>query len=452
MTSPGPPRTAPAAHERAAIVSVGDELTLGQTLNSNSRWLAARLTAAGVITSEHITVADDAAALAATLRRLSQSVQLIIITGGLGPTLDDLTRPALADATDDPLVEDPLALAQIEAWFAARSRPMPQLNRVQALRPSRALTLPNLHGTAPGIAATVGGADVFCLPGPPREMTPMFEAQVMPRLRPPPGRTLATRVLHTIGIGESDLAARLGPMMRREGDHGVLVGTTASGGIVSVRIRYEGPLPPIEADDRIEKAMREVRVHAGQYIFGAGDDTLPGVVLRLLRDRTERLGTVESCTGGALSGMLTDEAGSSAVFSGGLVTYSNALKQSLAGVDAAILSPDGPGAVSRECAIALATGGLEKLNVEHCLAITGIAGPGGAVPASANRPAKPVGTVFIARCSRLASKGKTTTDARQFLMAGDRASVRDWSAKMALAMLRLHLVNAEELRLLRQVD
>jgi nicotinamide-nucleotide amidase len=452
MTPAGPTPSSPAAHERAAIISVGDELTLGQTTNTNSRWLADRLTSAGIITIEHVTVPDDSAALTATIRRLANLAPLVIVTGGLGPTLDDLTRPALAAAMDDSLVEDPVALSHIEAWFTSRARPMPPMNRVQAQRPSRALTLTNLHGTAPGIASVVGGADVFCLPGPPREMTPMFEAQVMPRLRPPPGRTVATRVLHTVGIGESDLATKLGSMMQREGDDGVLVGTTASGGIVSVRIRYEGPLPPIEADDRIEKVMREVRVRAGQYIFGTGNETLAGAVIKLLRDRTERIGTVESCTGGGLGEMLTAEAGSSLVFSGGLITYSNTLKQSLAGVDAAVLGPDGPGAVSRECAVALATGGLEKLNVEHCLAVTGIAGPGGAVPAQGSRPAKPVGTVFIARCSRLAAKGKTTTDVRQFLMAGDRASVRDWSAKMALAMLRLHLVNAEELRLLRQLD
>jgi len=431
---------------------VGDELTLGQTLNTNSRWLADRLTSAGIITVEHLTVPDDQAALTGAIRRLAQTTPLVIVTGGLGPTLDDLTRPALAEAMGDVLVEDPLALAQVEAWFTARNRPMSPLNRVQAQRPSRAITLPNLHGTAPGLAGMVGEADVFCLPGPPREMIPMFESHVAPRLRPPPGRTVATRVLHTVGIGESDLAALLGPLMKRETESGVLVGTTASGGIVSVRLRYEGPLPPYEANDRIEHAMREVRVRAGQYVFGSGDDTLPGVVVKMLRDRGERLGTVESCTGGGLGEMITQVAGSSQVFMGGLVTYSNTLKQSLAGVDAAILGPDGPGAVSRECAVALAMGGLDRLNVEHCLAVTGIAGPGGAVPAQGGRPAKPVGTVFIARCSRLSAKGKTTTDVRQFLMTGDRDSVRDWSAKMALAMLRLHLINAEELKLLRQVD
>jgi nicotinamide-nucleotide amidase len=447
----------PATHARAAIVSVGDELTLGQTMNTNSRWLAQRLTDAGIITTLHMTVADDAPALAGAIARLSSVVDLVLITGGLGPTADDLTRAALAHAMNDQLVEDPLAMAQIESWFAAGNRAMPEINRVQAQRPGRAMTLPNLNGTAPGLYATVGGAEVFCLPGPPREMIPMFDAQVVPRLRPPKERTVRTRALHCIGIGESDLATRLGPLMARdnfEQEGGVLVGTTASGGIVSVRVRYEGPAPPIEADALIEKALREVRIRAGAYVFGGDADTLAGVILKQLQERGERLGVVESCTGGLLSSLITEVPGSSMTFMGGLVTYANTLKQSLAGVDGALLgaAPEAPGAVSAEVAVAMASGGLGRLQVDHCLAVTGIAGPGGSVPAIADRPAKPVGTVFIARCSRLFSQGKKSTDVRQFHMNGDRQSIRDWSAKMALAMLRLHLVGAEELKLLRQVD
>ncbi len=285
-------------------------------------------------------------------------------------------------------------------------------------------------------------------------MIPMFEAQVAPRLRPPKDRTVRTRVLHCIGIGESDLATRLGKLMdRAPQEFGVLVGTTASGGIVSVRVRYEGPLPPIEADVQVERILREVRTHAGSYIFGSENDTLAGAVLNLLRERGERLGVVESCTGGLLSSMITEIPGSSVSFVGGLVTYANSLKQSLAGVDAALLgpAPEAPGAVSREVAVAMATGGLGRLQVDHCLAITGIAGPGGAVPAQADRPAKPVGTVYIARCSRLFAQGKKSTDVRQFQMKGDRHSIQDWSAKMALAMLRLHLAGEEDQKLLRQV-
>jgi nicotinamide-nucleotide amidase len=452
MPSVSPSHTPPPVHATAAILSVGDELTLGQTTNTNSRWLAERLTSLGIITVEHVTVPDDEPALVAGLLRLASIAQLVIVTGGLGPTLDDLSRQALAQALGDSLIEDPLALEQVEAWFTSRGRAMPALNRVQALRPTRGISLQNLHGTAPGLYAVLGRADCFCLPGPPREMHPMFDAAVVPRLKPPPGRTVATRVLHTIGIGESDLATRLGPMMKREGGDGVLVGTTASGGVVSVRLRYEGPLAPYDADHLLEKQMREVRVRAGAYVFGTADDTLPAVVLKLLQTRTERVGTVESCTGGLAASMLTDIAGSSNAFSGSLITYSNLLKQQLAGVDPSIFGPDGPGAVSRECALAMAQGGLDRLQTEHCLAITGIAGPGGAVPANGSRPGKPVGTVYIARASRQTGGGRVSTDVRHFTMNGDRHAVREWSAKSALAMLRLHLIGAEELKLLRQAD
>jgi nicotinamide-nucleotide amidase len=449
-----PDQAATLTHATAAIISVGDELSLGQTINTNSRWLANRLTDSGIITAAHVTVPDDQPALSAAISRLTTAADLVLVTGGLGPTADDLTRPALAQAMEDPLVEDPLALSQVEAWFAAANRAMPEINKLQALRPSRATTLPNLNGTAPGLHARVGDADVFCLPGPPREMIPMFEAQVLPRLHPPKDRTVRTRVLHSIGLGESDLATRLGKLMDRGPQSGVLVGTTASGGIVSVRVRYEGPLPPIDADAQVERTLREVRTLAGPYIFGTDNDTLAGVVLNTLRERGERVGVVESCTGGLLSSLITEVPGSSMSYAGGLITYSNSLKQTLAGVDAALLgpAPEAPGAVSREVAVAMATGGLGRLQVDHCLAVTGIAGPGGAVPAQADRPAKPVGTVFIARCSRLFSQGKKTTDVRQFLMKGDRHSIQDWSAKTALAMLRLHLVGAEDLKLLRQVS
>src|ERR1051325_3765239 len=180
---PGPadpaPPTAPATHATAAIVSVGDELSLGQTMNTNSRWLAQRLTDSGIITTEHVTVPDEGSALADAIYRLSFSAHLVIVTGGLGPTADDLTRGALAHAMDDELVEAPLALSQVEAWFAAANRAMPEINKLQAQRPSRASTLANLNGTAPGMHAVVRRADVFCLPGPPREMIPMFEDQVL---------------------------------------------------------------------------------------------------------------------------------------------------------------------------------------------------------------------------------------------------------------------------------
>jgi len=424
-------------HSQAAVVSVGDELTLGQTLDTNSKWVSARLRDLGVSVVEHVTVPDDLARHAAVLRRLAGEVDLLICTGGLGPTADDLTRRALALAMDDELVEDAASLAQIEAFYSSRKRTMPAMNRVQALRPSRAEALVNPNGTAPGVRGVVGRCDVFCLPGPPTEMRPMFEADVAPRVRLPEGRVVRTRVLHCIGIGESDLATRLGSLMDRT--HSPLVGTTASGGVVSVRIRCEGAFDESTATTMISDTERLVRNVAGEFVFGSGDESLVSVVLAGLASAGQTLGCVESCTGGGLSAMLTEIAGASAVFRGGLITYANDLKSALASVDAGAIGQHG--AVSAEVAIAMAVGGLERLRVDHCLAITGIAGPDGGTPQ------KPVGTVWVGRAAR-AGGG----EARRFAMAGDRESVRRWSSVSALAMLWQHLTGRGECPLLREVE
>jgi nicotinamide-nucleotide amidase len=437
-------------HQCAAVLSVGDELVLGQTLDTNSRWISDQLLSLGILPVEHVTVPDDLGAQTEAFRRLASGVDLVICSGGLGPTADDLTRQALTSFTGDELVEDQLAVAQIEAWFAVRGRPLNAINRVQALRPSRGICLENRYGTAPGlhVRSDAGGrtVDVFCLPGPPKELAPMFAAAVVPRLRPMPGRTVRTRALHTIGLGESEIALRFrdaatGDLMSR--DRELLVGTTASAGIVSCRLRYDGSLSPENAEARLDEAEREIRRLLGVHVFGAQGTTLPDAVVAALRDRGESVATVESCTGGLLAGMLTSVPGSSGVFSSGWVTYSNKAKQSEMGVPAALFAEaGGPGAVSREVASAMATGGLARSGATHCLAITGIAGPDG------GSQSKPVGTVWVA----LASAGGQP-DVRRFAMLGmDRAGVRDLAAKAALGMLWVHLAGEPATRLLRQVE
>ncbi|MBX3364584.1 MAG: competence/damage-inducible protein A [Phycisphaeraceae bacterium] len=431
----GPPAYASGrAHARAAIVSIGDELTLGQKLDSNSQWISARLVDLGIRPVEHVTVEDDAEALHATLHRLAAVVDLIVCTGGLGPTADDLTRQALARVCDDPLVEDAEALREIEAWFTGRGRAMPQPNRVQALRPRSARSLSNRHGTAPGLAATLiaEGVDVYCLPGPPREMMPMFEACVKPLLRPPPDRQIRTRVLHTFGLGESAVGSLLDDLMAR--GRNPVVGTTASGGVVSCRLRLEGAVASGAALDALEV---EVRRRLGAVVFGSGDDTPASVVLGLLAARGERIVVVESCTGGLLGKMLTDVPGASTSVEGGWLTYSNSFKQRMVGVAQATL--ERKGAVSRQTAEAMATGGRERGGVDHCLAITGVAGPDGGTAE------KPVGTVWIAHA------GPGGVDARCFRFGGDRHSVRHWSAVSALGLLRLKLLGLE-MTLLNQVE
>lgn len=446
----------PSAHATAALVSIGDELTLGQTLDTNSKWLSERLGSVGIITVEHVTVPDDAKALSDTLRRLAGFADLIICTGGLGPTLDDLTRQALATAMNDTLMEDPIALAQVESFYIARNRAMPPINAVQAKKPSRASTLPNLHGTAPGLHALMQDSsskkgpntcEVFCLPGPPGEMKPMFESQVLPRLRPVVGRCVRTLVLHTFGLGESEIATRLGEMMDRT--RTPLVGTTASGGIVSIRLRYEGPLPPDDADGLLESDARTIRAKVGSSIFAQGEETLASAIVHRLRASSQTLALVESCTGGRLASMVTGVPGASSVLLAGWIPYTNDAKVRDLGVAPSTLAKDGPGAVSFQTAHALAVGGLLKSGATHCLAITGISGPSGGTTD------KPVGTVFIS----LATQGPVAglapppaVDSRRFLFTGDRSAISDWAARSALAMLWMHLSGTPDATLLRQVD
>lgn len=426
----------PSPHRTAAILSIGDELTLGQGLDTNSQWLSEQLVNSGILPIEHVTVADDLVAIAAAMERLSALTDVVISTGGLGPTSDDLTRHALARAMHEPVVEDEAALGWVRAWFTGRGRPMPEANRSQALRPASATLLRNEWGTAPGLAAVIASAgkntDTFCLPGPPRETRPMFETLVRPRLRPA-GR-ITTRAILSYGLGESEVAERLGPLMDRS--RATLVGTTVQAGVVAVRIRHEGAA----GEAAVAEAERVVRDRLGPYVFGADDDSLASVVLALLRERSQTLAVVESCTGGLLGSMITEVPGSSAAFVGGWITYSNAMKTGEVGVPAEVL--DRHGAVSRETAEAMARGGLDRSGASWSLSITGIAGPGG------GSAEKPVGTVWVS----LASSGAgSATDTRRFLIPGERQNVRAWAARHALAMLRLTLVGAPELRLLRQV-
>ncbi len=434
-------------HRTAAIISQGDEIVIGQTLDTNSKWIAARLLEIGIVPIEHVSLPDDRAAIAAAFTRLAAGVDLIICSGGLGPTADDLTRFALADATSDTLIEDAESLTQITAWFAARGRAMNDLNKVQALRPSRATMLPNAHGTAPGILAISGPCNIFCLPGPPRELAPMFDHFVVPRLQPDRARTVRVRVLHTIGLGESDIALRLrgapgGDLMARE--RMPLVGTTASNSVVSCRIRYEGTLAVHEAEELVSRDEASIRALIGEAVFGTGDDTLASVIVRSLKNRSQTLATVESCTGGLIAAQITDVPGASDVYRSGWVTYANQTKSREVGVDSGLFKETGgesaPGAVSSEVALAMAEGGLREAKADFALAVTGIAGPDGGTPD------KPVGTVFIALAAAHAPP-----DVRRFAFTGDRSAVREWSARAALAMLWLSLCGRQEVRLLREV-
>jgi nicotinamide-nucleotide amidase len=416
---------------RVATLSVGDELVLGQIVDTNAAWLGDRLAACGRFRDEHRLVADDRAAIARAIRELSAGRSHLIVTGGLGPTLDDLTREGLnaaIDASDPPLVADEVARGDLDRWFAGRGRSMPEINLRQAMRPSSARCLRNPNGTAPGLAAELDGCRIWCLPGPPREMEPMFEAEVAPALAGS-GRAVVRRAVLSFGLGESALAERLGPLMDR--DRSPSVGTTASGSIVTARIRAEGE--PESATATADATARLVETAWEPYAFGR-DGTIAEALARELSRSSATVAVAESCTGGSLGGMLTSVAGSSAWFPGGIIAYANDVKIRELSVPAATI--DRAGAVSDAVAVAMAAGVRTRFAATYGVGITGIAGPGG------GSDAKPVGLVWIGLA------GPDGSRARAFRFPGDRATVRDRAAKSAIQWLRFRLLGRDDLPLI----
>jgi nicotinamide-nucleotide amidase len=414
----------------ACILSVGDELILGQTVDTNSAYLSRQLAAEGCDIVAHATVGDSQLAIETAIRELSQRGDLLLITGGLGPTEDDLTRQAMAAVMDMPLERSEAWMAVLETYFTRLNRPMPQINTIQAMIPRSATMLHNHAGTAAGIRATLGLCEVFIMPGVPREMTAMFTRDVLPWIvAKTGGAVIASRTLHTFGLGESTVAERLGPLMMRSRNPSV--GTTVSNGYVSLRLNVRAASRE-DGLRQLDDTESTCRAALGDIIFGKDEQTLSKAVVDLLladpvaREFASAVATVESCTGGLLAKMLTDLPGSSRYFRQGWVTYSNEAKTNLVNVDAALIEQHG--AVSEPVAIAMAQGGKALSQSAYTLAITGIAGPDGG---SAD---KPVGTVWTALA------GPANTTARRFIFTGDRDTIRDRAAKMALTMLRFQLL------------
>ena len=416
----------------AILLSIGDELTLGQTVDTNAAWLSARLASLGIACTEHRTVADDLDRIADTIEQCAELAQVLIITGGLGPTDDDLTRPALAKAMGVDLIEDPASLEHIATYFKGRGRDMPQRNRIQAMHPQTSTMIENTCGTAPGIRATLGHCDIFVTPGVPREMFAMFERYIQPAIQSLAGqaRTILTAKLNSFGSGESDIAERLGPLMAR--DRNPVVGTTVANGYVSVRIRSEHPRKE-QAKAMLDETLRQVQDKVGPLAFGMDETTLQDAVIALLIEQGKTIATAESCTGGLIASMLTDVPGSSAAVLGGWVTYANEMKAKQLGVPMQLIEQHG--AVSHQVVEAMARGALERSGADYALSTSGIAGPSGGTTD------KPVGTVWIG----LAYRDNQTNHccARLADLPGSRDAVRDRSAKCALQLLRLQLIGED---------
>jgi len=425
---------------RGVVLSIGDELVLGQTVDTNSAFLSAELVRLGIGTLYHQTVADDRAAIADAIKLACEKSELVIITGGLGPTEDDLTRDALADAMGVELVLHGPSVEVIRKMFANRSREMPERNKVQAMHPVGSEVIPNSCGTAPGIKARLNRATLYVTPGVPSEMLAMWRLSILPEIKQIAGDRgpILTAKINTFGSGESTIAEKLGELMDRK--RNPLVGTTVAGGVVSVRVRSEFAKPQA-AKSELEDTIRQIESRLGHIVYGRDDPTLAEAVFKLLRGRNQKIATAESCTGGWLGTMITDLPGSSAVYVGGWVTYSNAMKMAQLGVSETLLAEHG--AVSRAVASAMARGALERSGADWSLSITGIAGPDGGTPD------KPVGTVWIG----VAEKGGAV-DTFLLGLGGQRDIIRDRSAKAALQLLRFRLLGVplEEITLGKRIN
>jgi nicotinamide-nucleotide amidase len=409
----------------AQILSIGNELTIGKSVDTNAPWLAGRLAAVGILCSRHITVADDRQTIAREIVEAAKQAGLVMITGGLGPTPDDLTREALADAMGVGLVFRPECLAQIEAYFRSRNRAMHPKNRQQALCPAGAEPLENTRGTAPGISARIGSTEIFVLPGVPGEMTTMFERSVLPRL-PRGGAVILQHTLQAIGMSEAEIGERLADLMQR--GRNPAVGTSAADLVISIHIHANGR-DEREAAEILGRDAAAVQQRLGTAVFGEGKQSLQHTVGHMLIDARKSIATAESCTGGLIAKRLSDVPGSSAYLSQGFVTYSNEAKHRLLHVSTDLI--EAHGAVSAPVAEAMAENCRRISNTDYALSATGIAGPGGGTAQ------KPVGLVYVG----LADADHVVVKELRLGETLSREEIRDRTAKAALNLLRLELIS-----------
>lgn len=402
-----------------AVLCIGTELTRGELVNTNAAWLAAALTDIGFEVVEDVVVDDHKPRIVATLQRLGRSSRVVVCTGGLGPTTDDLTTEAVAAALGARVVRDEASLDHIRRRFEKAGRAMSPTNAKQADFPEGADILPNAVGTAPGFAVRIGEALAFFLPGVPREMKRMFEEQVVPRIRGlAPNDAYQVR-LRTFGMPESAVGELLAGIEERFA--GVTMGYRAHFPEIEVKVLARAATHTL-AREVCERAAAEVKSRLAAIVYGEADDTFAGVVGRALRCKGFTLAIAESCTGGLVGHLLTREPGASDFLVVDAVTYANSAKARILGVDEETIRWHG--AVSHEVAAAMAEGVKRVSGADVALSLTGVAGPSGGTDA------KPVGTVFIA----VAGPGGTTVKERFF--PGDRHQIQTLSAYAGLQLVR----------------
>ncbi len=399
----------------AAVVAVGDELLLGDTINTNASWLGGALARAGVQVVASVMVGDDLARMSEVLRRALADADVVLVTGGLGPTSDDVTREAVAEVAGADLVRDAELVQELKDRFASYGYPMPAEVLKQADVPVGGTALHNPVGSAPGLRMPVGNRVLYALPGPPHELQAVAEV-VLDELSARSGTVVHTRTVHTSGLGEPTVAERVEAAVTVP--DGVAMAYLAGGGIV--RVRFTGM-----DDDVVRRLADTVAELLGDAVWGRDDDRLDEVVHRLLASSGATVAVAESLTGGLIGAALSRMPGSSATFRGSAVVYATDLKETLAGVPGPLLAA--AGAVSTETAGALAVGARERLGATYGIGVTGVAGP-------SEQEGQPVGTVHVA------VSGPDGAVVRTLRVPGDRDRVRLITVNVALDLLRKQLV------------
>lgn len=402
------------------MLSIGDEVLAGRIVDTNAAWISATLEAAGVTIATHRTVGDDREAIAGMLRELSHWYDVIVASGGLGPTADDLTRFAAADLLDHGvLVDDDEAMEAVVALCERRHLPASEARRMVAKRPPSAVFVPNDVGTAPGIRLAYSHTECWLLPGPPRELHPMVKGHVLPWIQRCGVIPRCTEEVLVAGQTEVQVATRLGEVLDR--DHRPQVGIRVGGGLVRLAV---SDVDGSAGDQGVASTAAMLRNQMDPWSLPAQCQSMSAAAGLALTEAGCTAATAESCTGGGIGAALTEVGGSSKWYVGGWVTYTNELKTRLLGVPESLLDATGPGAVSSEVVEAMAQGARQRSGADVGVAVSGIAGPDG------GSAIKPVGTVWIAVAD---DRG---VDVRCMLFPGSRDTVRSETVRSALQLLR----------------
>ena len=415
---------------KAEIISIGDELLIGQVINTNQAYLAEKLNSIGIAVQRMTTVGDEEGHILEAFSRGLKEHDLILVTGGLGPTHDDITRTAVCRFFDTDLIVNDEALSRVRMFFERRGVAPRKINEDQALVPRTCTVIQNHHGTAPGFMFERGGRFLIAMPGVPFEMKAMTDSFILPYFASKSsGSVIQHRTLKTTGIGESFLAEQIGDVNALLGtDNGTTLAFLPSPTGTRLRITVRAKSID-EAAGKTAAVERGIRAKAGKYIYAADDEELEQTIGRLLLERHLTIAVAESCTGGLIADRITDVPGSSEYFERSYVTYSNASKLADLGVPANLISDHG--AVSREVAEAMATCVRLKANTGIGLSTTGIAGPSGGTPE------KPVGLVWIGYSDRAG------TLALKFNFGENRMRTKERAAQAALELVRRKLLNIE---------